>query len=84
MKVGLQISEFSFIIGIFLPTKYLYPVWLLFNSKLGEYPAALSLYAELGDLGSLHDMCQMGLAFYKSQKYTESYQGLYKGRIVYA
>ncbi|XP_056022044.1 SKI3 subunit of superkiller complex protein-like [Ostrea edulis] len=42
--------------------------------KLGEYSAALSLYTKLGDLESLHDLCHMGLAFYKLQKYTESYQ----------
>ncbi|XP_061172794.1 superkiller complex protein 3-like [Saccostrea echinata] len=42
--------------------------------KLGEYPAALFLYAKFGELDSLQDQCYMGLAFYKAQKYTESYQ----------
>lgn len=47
------------------------------NSKLGDYSGAVTLYTKFGELDSLQDLCHMGLAFYKSQQYTESYQGLY-------
>lgn len=47
------------------------------NSKLGDYSGAVTLYTKFGELDSLQDLCHMGLAFYKSQQYTESYQGFY-------
>lgn len=47
------------------------------NSKLGDYSGAVTLYTKFGELDSLQDLCHMGLAYYKSQQYTESYQGLY-------
>lgn len=42
--------------------------------KLGDYSGAVTLYTKFGELDSLQDLCHMGLAFYKSQQYTESYQ----------
>lgn len=51
--------------------------YMYINSKLGDYSGAVTLYTKFGELDSLQDLCHMGLAYYKSQQYTESYQGLY-------